>query len=64
MIIGNRLIASAFIPFFPDDSDDSDDSDVIFFATGVSNSKETRKEEFLREKEMFISHSLKLRKQI
>lgn len=48
MIIGNGLIASAFIPYFVEDPD------VIVFASGVSNSKELRKEEFLREREMLI----------
>lgn len=41
MIIGKGLIATQFI--------EEDREDVIFFASGVSNSSETRKEEFLRE---------------
>lgn len=44
MIIGNGLIASLF--------KDSDREDVIFFASGVSNSLETRSEEFLREENL------------
>ncbi len=44
MIIGKGLIASQFI--------DADTKDVVFFASGVSNSSETRKEEFLREQDL------------
>lgn len=55
MIIGNGLIASLF--------KDTDREDVIFFASGVSNSLETRKEEFLHEKnlirETFINNPKK-----
>lgn len=46
MIIGNGLLASAFKTYF------GDDPDVIVFASGVSNSQETRAEEFLREKQI------------
>lgn len=44
MIIGRGLIASLFI--------DDDRDDIIFFASGVSNSLETRVEEFLREESL------------
>lgn len=44
MIIGKGLIASQFL--------DSDRDDVVFFASGVSNSSETREEEFLREQNL------------
>jgi len=44
MIIGRGLIASLFI--------DDDRDDIIFFASGVSNSLETRVEEFLREENL------------
>lgn len=46
MIIGNGLLAQAFAPLF------FDDQNVIIFASGVSNSRETRAEEFLRERKM------------
>ena len=41
MIIGKGLIANLFT--------EVDSDEVVFFASGVSNSSETRKEEFLRE---------------
>ncbi len=44
MIVGKGLIASLFF--------ENDREDVIFFASGVSNSMETRKEEFLREENL------------
>lgn len=44
MIVGNGLIASLF--------KDSDLEDVVFFASGVSNSLETRTEEFQREENL------------
>ncbi len=44
MIIGRGLIANLFL--------DDDRDDVLFFASGVSNSLETRPEEFLREEKM------------
>ena len=44
MIIGNGLIASLFT--------DCDQENIIFFASGVSNSMETKKEEFLREENL------------
>lgn len=44
MIIGNGLIASLFT--------DCDQENIIFFASGVSNSLETKKEEFLREENL------------
>lgn len=48
MIVGNGMIASAFKSYF------GDDPDVIVFASGVSNSRENRGEEFLREKKMLM----------
>jgi nucleoside-diphosphate-sugar epimerase len=48
MIIGNGLIATAFKPYF------GDDSEVVVFASGVSNSREIRKEAFLRERQMLM----------
>lgn len=50
MIVGDGLIASLFYDF--------DREDVIFFASGVSNSLETREEEFLRE-ENLIRNTIK-----
>lgn len=44
MIIGNGLIASLFT--------ECDQENIIFFASGVSNSLETKKEEFLREENL------------
>lgn len=44
MIIGNGLIASLF--------KNSDREDTVFFASGVSNSLETKKEQFLREENL------------
>lgn len=44
MIIGNGLIASLFT--------NNDRENIIFFASGVSNSLETRTEEFLREENL------------
>ncbi|MFY1045284.1 NAD-dependent epimerase/dehydratase family protein [Chryseobacterium sp. GP-SGM7] len=44
MIIGNGLIASLF--------KDYDREEIIFFASGVSNSLETKVEEFLREENL------------
>ena len=44
MIIGKGLIASQFF--------EEDQENVIFFASGVSNSSETRREEFLREQKL------------
>ena len=41
MIIGNGLIANAFL--------DCDNPDVVFFASGVSNSLEKDNANFLRE---------------
>ena len=49
MIVGRGLIASLFT--------DCDQEDVVFFASGVSNSLETRSEEFLRE-ETLIKNTL------
>lgn len=44
MIVGNGLIANAFR--------ESDRDDVVFFASGVSNSLETSQEQFLREENL------------
>ncbi len=44
MIIGNGLIGNAFLPF--------DREDVVFFASGVSNSLETDEKQFLREENL------------
>lgn len=44
MIVGDGLIASLFYNF--------DREDIIFFASGVSNSLETKEEEFLREENL------------
>lgn len=44
MIIGKGLIASLFV--------NNDKDDVVFFASGVSNSSETREQEFLREQNL------------
>jgi len=46
MIIGNGLLAQAFASFF------LHDPDVLVFASGVSNSRETRAEAFARERAM------------
>ena len=46
MIIGNGLLAKAFLPYY------EHDPEVLVFASGVSNSRETRAEEFAREKVM------------
>ncbi|WP_284757514.1 NAD-dependent epimerase/dehydratase family protein [Agrobacterium sp. fls2-241-TYG-188a] len=43
MIVGSGLVAKAFLPYF------ADDAAITVFASGVSNSSETRAEEFLRE---------------
>lgn len=48
MIIGKGLIASAFNSQF------IDDKNIIVFASGVSNSREFRREAFLRERQMLI----------
>ncbi len=42
MVIGNGMIANRFASY-------KDDDDTIIFASGVSNSKETNEEHFLRE---------------
>lgn len=51
MIIGKGLIASQFY--------EVDREDIIFFASGVSNSSETRKEEFYREQNL-IEETIRL----
>lgn len=45
LIVGNGMLAYEF-------SDYKDDNDIIIFASGVSNSRETRESEFEREKEL------------
>lgn len=50
MIVGDGLIASLFTSH--------DKENVIFFASGVSNSLETKEEEFLRE-ENLIRNTIK-----
>jgi nucleoside-diphosphate-sugar epimerase len=49
MIVGNGLVAKAFF------QDYADDEEVMIFASGVSNSKENREEEFLREKQLLTN---------
>lgn len=49
MIIGNGLLANAFAPRF------TCDLAVTVFASGVSNSKETRAEQFERERKLLAS---------
>ncbi len=51
MIIGNGLIANLF--------KENDQEDIIFFASGVSNSSETKPDQFLRE-ENLIRETIKL----
>ncbi len=46
MIVGKGLIASLFT--------DCDRNDTVFFASGVSNSLETRESEFLREENLIL----------
>lgn len=46
MITGHGLISTAFRPWY------DSDPDVVVFASGVSNSRETRPEEFLRERRL------------
>lgn len=46
MIIGRGLVGSAFLPYF------AEDPRTVIFASGVSNSRETREEEFLREEHL------------
>ena len=42
MVIGNGMIANRFASY-------KDDDNIFIFASGVSNSKETNEEHFLRE---------------
>src|SRR5690606_10434611 len=49
MIVGNGLIASAF-----QSSPLKDDPNIVVFASGVSNSRETSKDEFLRERQLLL----------
>lgn len=44
MIIGKGLIANLFT--------ENDSDEIVFFASGVSNSSETRREEFIREEDL------------
>lgn len=46
MIIGNGLLAQAFRPVY------EHDPELVIFASGVSNSRETRAEQFTQEREM------------
>jgi len=46
MIIGTGLLAKAFAPYF------NHDTEVTVFASGVSNSRETRVEQFERERQL------------
>lgn len=48
MIIGNGLIAKAFSPYF------GNDSNIVVFASGVSNSRETSEAAFHREWELLV----------
>lgn len=48
MVIGNGMIANAFKHY-------ADDDKVIIFASGVSNSKEIKEEEFKREEDLLRS---------
>jgi nucleoside-diphosphate-sugar epimerase len=50
MIIGNGLLAKGFKNY-------SDISDIIIFASGVSNSKESRESQYQREKEL-LTHTI------
>lgn len=50
MIIGNGLLANALTPYF------SAGDDVIIFASGVSNSSETRTQMFEREQRLLEHH--------
>ena len=48
MIIGNGLLAKAFLPFY------ANDPEILVFASGVSNSREQNEAEFAREKTMLL----------
>ncbi len=50
MVVGNGMIAKAFESF-------KDNNDVIIFASGVSNSKETNPEEYYRELKLLTSYT-------
>ena len=54
MIIGNGLIANLFR--------ENDRENVVFFASGVSNSLETEKSAFLREENLLRNTSQKILK--
>ena len=54
MIIGNGLIANLFT--------EHDRENIIFFASGVSNSLETEKSAFLREENLLRNTSQKILK--
>lgn len=49
MIVGNGLLARTFAPHF------AGDPNVIIFASGVSNSRETRAEQFERERQLLMT---------
>ena len=57
MIIGNGLLAKSFVRNF------GDDPEIVIFASGVSNSRETHRDAFLREKHM-LSEALGLKKML
>lgn len=48
MIVGRGMLARSFDAY-------AADPDILFFASGVSNSQETRAEEFRRERELLLS---------
>lgn len=50
MIVGSGLVARAFAPRYVADTS------TLIFASGVSNSNETRPEAFAREREMLVGH--------
>jgi nucleoside-diphosphate-sugar epimerase len=50
MVVGNGMLANAFVKY-------KEYEKVIIFASGVSNSKEVKKKEFLREKKLLKSYS-------
>lgn len=57
MLIGSGLLAQAFAPAY------ADNRDIVVFASGVSNSREVRAEQFAREERM-LHDALALGKQL
>ena len=49
MIVGNGLIAKSFLKKY------GKDNNIIIFASGVSNSKETNPDNFKREEDLLVS---------